>query len=418
MPPWGRPPGGRKGKGRKKWERQQREWEDSRRFEELDSDSDDGDGVVLGPSFVGDELRFTGGDLGRDHGYSDDSGESDSGVGDDMRTGNLLQLALREKEDVLVDRALSRIRRAQALGKTNVKLTPLERDALERKLQQDQANKAKEQRPSSRTRAGSRRRDSGRSTGSQNSIGPAAGRRKSKSSLNSQRDRETSSTGQLVAPGFVVAGPDGRPIYAPVGYYPPSPGPSPYGPSSRPESRSGSSHSLQHTPPLSQGQFRAPPKQRYSSVPEHHFRSTSTSRGPPSPRPMPDEPDWQPRARSSSNLPYPLEAYQYQTYAQPIQQMPAQYVQGRRNVSGPAGVGYPTLRPAAPSAHPYASSSDPSLLRREYPSGSGNLESTSDDDDNEDEGVQVDLTPYGQSYDINLATGGPSGSSWPRKSRR
>ena len=393
-----------------------------RRFEELDSDSGDGNGVGLGLAFAGDELHFTGGDLGRDYGYSDYSEGSDSGVGGDTRSGNLLQLALREKEDVLVERAMARIRRAQLLGKTNVKLTPPERRALERKLQKDQAIKAKEKRPSSKARTGSGRRDSGRSSGSQNSIGPAAGRRKSKSSLNNQRDRETSSAGQPVAPGFVVAGPDGRPIYAPIGYYPPSPGPSPYGPSSRPESRSGSSHSLQHTPPLPQGQFRAPPKQRYSSVPEHHFQPSSTTRGPPSPRPMPDEPEWQPRARSSSNLAYPVDPYQYQTYAQPVPQMPAHYIQGRRNVSGPAGVGYPTLRPAGPTAHPYASSSDPSLLRREYPVGSGNPESTSDgdddDDDDEDEGVQVDVVPYGgQSYDINLSTGGLSGSR-SRKGRR
>jgi hypothetical protein len=416
MPPWGRPPGGRKAKGKKQWERQPWEWEDMRRFEEIDSDSDDGNGVGLGQSFAGDELQFTGGDLGRNYGYSDDSGESDFGVGDDMRSGNMMQLALKEKEEVLVERAMARIRRAKLLGKPNVKLTPLERDALERLLQKDQATTAKEKRPSSKPRASSRR-DSGRSSGSQNSIGPAAGRRKSKSSLNSQRDRETSSTGQPVAPGFVVAGPDGRPIYAPIGYYPPSPGLSPYGPSSRPESRSGSSHSLQHTPPLPQGQFRAPPKQRYSSLPEHHFQSSSTSRGPPSPRPMPDELDWQPRARSSSNLPYPVDPFQYQTNLQRVPQLPAQYTQGRRNVTGPAGVGYPTLRAAAPVAHSYASSSDPSLLRRAYPSESGNTESPSDDDDDEDEGVQVNVVPYGQSYDINLSTGGPRGSR-PRKSRR
>ena len=410
MPPWGRPPGGRKGKGRRQSERQQREWDDIRRFEELDSESDDGQGVGLG--FAGDELQFTGADMGRDlqnirnFRYSDESGDSDSGAGDDMQSGAAMQLALRDKEEVLVQRAMERIRRAQLLGKTNVKLTPPEHDALARRMQKDQA---KSTRPVSRTKVSDGRRDSGRSSSSQSGVAPIAGRRKSRSSLSNRSDREVGSAGQPVAPGFVVAGPDGRPVYAPIGYYPPSPG-SPYGPSSQPGSRTGSSHSLQHTPPLPQSQFRGAPMQRYFSGPEQQFQPSSAARGPPSPRPMPDELEWQPRPRSSSNLGYPADQYRYQYTAYPptVPQMPSQYTQGRRNVSGPAGVGYSNIRAGPLITRPYASSSDPSLLRREVSGGNGQLGNTSEDDvddDDEDASVQVNVVPHGQGYDVKFSEG-------------
>ena len=410
MPPWGRPSGGRKGKGRRQSERQQREWDDIRRFEELDSGSDDAQGVGLG--FAGDELHFTGADIGRgshdmkDFRYSDDSGDSDSGVGDDEHSGATMQLALRDKEEVLVQRAMERIRRAQLLGKTNVKLTPPERDALARRMQKDQA---KSTRPVSRTKVSGGRRDSGRSSSSQSGVAPIAGRRKSRSSLTNRNEREVGSSGQPIAPGFVVAGPDGRPVYAPIGYYPPSPG-SPYGSSSQPSSRTGSSHSLQHTPPLPQSQFRGTPSQRYFSVPEQQFQSSAMARGPPSPRPMPDELDWQPRPRSSSNLPYPPDQYRYQYagYPRTVPQLPPQYTQGRRHISGPAGVGYPNTRTGPFTARSYASSSDPSLLRREVSGGNGQFGSTSEEDVNDDEedaGVQVNIVPHGQGYDVNFAEG-------------
>ncbi|MCJ1406672.1 hypothetical protein MMC19_000739 [Ptychographa xylographoides] len=416
MPPWGRPSGGRKGKNKKEWERQQREWEQQRRFEELASDSDDGQGVDLGRRpFASDELHYSGADLGRgsnsrrDFTYSDDSEESDDGIAKDTGNGAAMQLALRDKEEVLVQRAMERIRRAQMLGKTNVKLTPSERDALERKLANDQA---KSKRPVLKSKPSGERRSSGRSSSSQTAIVPTAGRRKSRSSLVSTTDREPMDQAQSMGPGFLVAGPDGRPIYAPLGYHPPSPGP-PFGfPSSRPESRSGSAHSLQSTPPLAQTQFRGASK-RYPPGSEQHGQSLSSTRKTSSPRPLPDDPDWQPRARSTSNLFYSPDPYQYQAYSPPLPQIPPQYAQGRRHVSGPAEIGYPALRPGV---RPYAATSDPSLPRREYSGGHGPAESISDDDyddnddddDDQDEGVQIDVAPYGHGYDITMSSGGPS----------
>jgi hypothetical protein len=420
MPSWGRPPGGKKGKDRKRWEQQQWDWESSRRFEEIDSDSDDGQGVDLGH----DELYFTGGDLGRsrDQETPDDSDYSSSGDVDEPRTAAAMQVVLREKEDVLVARALERIRRARLLGKTNVKLTPSERDALERKILKDQektqAKKSKQ--PTLKSRSSNIQRDGGQSSGTRRSSTPTNSiRRKSRSSLSSRSDKEATAVEPAPPPGFVATAPDGRQLFVPVGYYPPSPG-SPYGPSSRPESRQGSSHSLNYTAPSQAAQSRAQPKQRYSSDPAQHYQSYTTSRDPPSPRPMPDDLNWQPRPRSSSNLIYPPDSYQYPVYPAQMPQLPPQYSQGRRVISGPASVGYPpALRPGIP-AHMYTASSDPSQLRREYAGGTGYAEGIPDEDfedDDEDEGVQVDVVPYGGSYEIVSSAAGPS-TGRQRRSRR
>ncbi|MCJ1295775.1 hypothetical protein MMC34_007339 [Xylographa carneopallida] len=422
MPPWGRPLGAQEGKRRNERERE-RVWEQQGRFEEVDSDSDDGQGVHLDRSFAGDDLHFTGADLGQGFsnrgrlGPSDGSEHSEDDVDYDLGNGSAMQVALRDKEEVLVQRAKERIRRAQAMGKVSVKLPPSELDALERQLASEQA---KGKRPTLKTKSSGERRASGRASSSQNVVTSTVARRKSRSSLAIANDRAASDpaqTSQIAAPGFLVAGPDGRPIYTPFGYYPPSPV-SPYGPSSRPNSRTGSTHSLQHTPPLPQSQSRSQQK-RYFSVPEQRPQGSSGSRGTSSPRPMPDDPDWQPRARSTSNLPYPSDLYQYPAYSQTIPQMPVQYPQGRRNVSGPE-VGYPNYR-GAQAARPYAATSDPSLLRREYSGGGDQYEQDNSEDDvdysEQDEGLQVEVAPYSQNYGMSVTTRPPGGGR-PRKSRR
>ena len=66
--------------------------------------------------------------------YSEDSEPNEvDGDEDDMR------LTIMEKENILLTQALERIRRAQALGKTKVKLTAAERDALEKKMAKNKA---------------------------------------------------------------------------------------------------------------------------------------------------------------------------------------------------------------------------------------------------------------------------------------
>ena len=125
MPPWGRPSWGRDGgsrRNRKEWERQQREGNVNHRIEELDSDSgsDIGDGADV--------------DYGQD--YSDwEALDWDA----DFDDGNDMQVAIRDKERILVSRAMTRIRRAQELGRDNVKLSQAESEALERKMAKDRA---------------------------------------------------------------------------------------------------------------------------------------------------------------------------------------------------------------------------------------------------------------------------------------
>src|SRR5207302_136177 len=98
-------------------------------------------------------------------------------------------------------------------------------------------------------------------------------------------------------PGFVVPGPDGQPIYAPIGYYPSQVG-------SRPGSGSGSQSFANSASP--QKQSRGQPKRQFSGSESQQPYSSPRA----SPRPMPDDPSWQPRARSSSNLSYSAELHQ------------------------------------------------------------------------------------------------------------
>lgn len=323
-------------------------------------------------------------------------------------SGALVQVALRDKEEVLVERALERIRRAQALGKQNVQLTPSERDALERKMQSDQR---KGKRSALKTKSSDERRTKGRSSGSVSTPLKTAAKRSSRPSLTTDDRRQSESPIPTPPPGFVVAGPDGHPVFSPLGYYA-QPQTSPYGPSSRSESRSGSSHSLHYSPPLPQGQFRGP-KPRYFSVPEQQLQASGSSRPTSSSRPMPDDPNWQPRARSSSTLSYATapDHHQYQAYAPPMPQLPQQYAPTRRIVSGPPNPGYPTLNPAAAASAPYsyASSSDPSLPRHPYLGGGEDFPVGSEDEFDEDEddhGVLVDVAPheYGQGYDVKRSS--------------
>ncbi|KAJ5130138.1 uncharacterized protein N7515_006177 [Penicillium bovifimosum] len=140
MPPWGRPPGARMGRntrGRAAW--------GEARVEEVDSDEDGyGRDLIRGGRYTRG-LDYEGrGPRRRPAEYvdlSDDSESADGGDFDlydqgDSTVAYAMQLAMRDKEDQLVDQALERIRRAQMLGKKNVRLSKRELDALERKRQQ------------------------------------------------------------------------------------------------------------------------------------------------------------------------------------------------------------------------------------------------------------------------------------------
>jgi len=423
MPSWGRPSGAREGKRRKGDARRSRQWEADRRVEEIDSDDDDdnGQGVGLHGTYPGDELHFTGADLGlgirnrqrRDHNYNYSSRSSEEENDSEGVSGGTMQLALRDKEEMLVQRALERIRRAQMLGRTNVKLTQPEIDALERKRRKDQA---KSRDAETNSKDVERRRSTGYFG---NTIkNDKLGKRGSKDLIPGYSKSGSSSPARATPPGMIVPGSDGIPSYAPFGYYPSS-GSAPQGRSSRSGSRSTSSHNLQQlSPPLPPNQAHTQ-QRRYVSVPEPS-QPPPSSRSPPLPRRLPDDPNWIPRPRSaSSSQPYSNEPFQYQTHSPPLPQMPVQYSQGRRNVSGPPEVQYSSVRRVPPIARPYAASSDPSILRREYideaPDEANPSEDDSDyDDDAENSSVRVDVVPYGVGYGVNT---GPELSARRRQGR-
>ncbi|KUI61610.1 hypothetical protein VP1G_08795 [Cytospora mali] len=120
-----------------------------RMVEELDSgDDSDIQGVgstATGGRFASDSLRFTGIDMGEGtarprrkhaHGKLEDDESSYSDQDSDPRDENK---AVREKEDALVESAMRRIRRAQAKGKQDVKLSKKELAALEQRRKRMQA---------------------------------------------------------------------------------------------------------------------------------------------------------------------------------------------------------------------------------------------------------------------------------------
>ena len=394
-PLWGRPSGARPGKRRSGSGRQAQQREGDRRFEEIDSDGGDDQGVGLNRTLAGDELRFTGEDLGRRRkGYeylnrsesSEDYGDSDDGEN--------MQLALRDKEELLVQKALERIRRAQMLGKTNVKLTQPELDALERKRRKDQAIKDQAKRKGSGTNL--RTSDRRRSSGQTNSAfkDPKIGKRESKGYFSGYDGESSSSSRRATPPGVLVPG-QGVVGFSPLGQY--SPTTAPQVRSSRSDSRSASSQSLaQPSPPLRSS------KKRYSS-----------GREPPQPLPappsthsvrrLPDDPNWLPRPRSSSSVSaQAYDPYQYQSYSPPIPQIPPQYSQGRRIVSSPQPeVHNPRIR-----GEPEVRLTEPSSFRREHTGQATPDDFDSDGSslshDDDDDGVHVDVVPYGQGYSVDM----------------
>ncbi|CAD6575640.1 MAG: hypothetical protein ASARMPRED_007411 [Alectoria sarmentosa] len=388
--------GARPGKRKSGLGRQAQQREENQRFEEINSDEDDGQGVGLDGAFVSDELQFTGANMGRrsrrrqmfDDRTSSESSGDDHGLDDGV--GGTMQIALRDKEELLVQKALERIRRAQMLGRTNVKLTQREIDALERKRRNNEAERARKK-PD--IKKADRRRSSGQS---RDASREQKSRRKSKGYFPLYDGEGPSSSRRATPPGILVPGPAGVPAYSPMGYYPPIT--APQGGSSRSGSRSASSHSLaQASPPLPRAH-----KQRYSLGPDL-AQPLPAPRSPQSSRRLPDDPNWLPRPRSSSSIssqPYPPD--QYQAYSPPLPQIPHQYSQGRRVVSSPqSDLQYPRIR-----GEPQARSSEPSSLHREHsrqssPERSESEEETASDDD-EGDGVQVDVVPYSQGYGVSV----------------
>lgn len=367
------------------------EWAQRGVVEDVNSEGEYGQGQMVmvdeqGRNFFSDPLRFTGGDMAPSgahsrHVYAYQNDYSDDEETDSDESGGVdvsdQQVALRDKEEALVQSALARIRRAQEKGKIDVKLRQDELVALENrkrrlKAEQEAAAKAKSAQSSRKGSASNgkkSKRDSpamatvplsqlGLDYGAASTSGadrPSSRRRSNNKVLN-----EAVLGAIPGAPGVVVEGADGRITYAPISYS---------GSPSRP--RSSSSLSAQ----------KYGPRQGYGYPGYSGGRHVSDNTRPPSsasasPRPGPHEEGWVDSRRSSlSSQMSHHDPFAYQDRrgdCTPPRMIPEEdrryYAQPQGSYSQPSGIQYSNVV-RAPYGDPrmmiQQSSSDPSMLRRQ-----------------------------------------------------
>ena len=400
MPLWGRPSGLRVGSGRYDNAGKSDYWEEDRRFEEIDSDEDDGRGVGLEGDFLSDKLRFTGIDMGRRRRKYDmlvSSGSSDEREDLDDRAGATLQVALRDKEELLVQKALERIRRAQLLGKKNVKLTQPELDALERKRRKEQIMKeqAKRRVSESNLKGDQRRRVSNPIHGNTKNAGSTKGR--SRGSYREYDDESPPRSRRGTPPGILVPGQSSVVGFSPLNQYAPSAMPPEH--ASRRLSRPGSSRMMaqpSYVLPRSGNDRYTPSPESRQDLPmattANHLRS------------LPDDPGWLPRPRSSSSASgptHPLDPFRYQVYSPSTPQLSLRdnhYSQGRRIVSSPyPDARYPQIEDDARWPLTDASSSQRSQPHARRPDS----DSDSPSEDGEGNGAQADAAQSHQGFNAS-----------------
>ena len=401
-------------------------------MEELDTDDDISQGVELDQDygekrFVSDELRFTGIDMGtgalrrrrsgddyNDFTPSDD--EDDYDPNSSLVPRQELQMVYKEKEDLLVERALERIARAKALGKANVKLSRAEIDALGRleRNQNPPRSSAAPQMVKSKKEAPVKRKPV--------EVRKKSDRNDSKSASNSPRRKpvETRDRGPSIASSTSSRGDRDDPLaayqtypvdqdYSHVGRRLPYPqGHYIAGPrqaeSSRQGSRTNSTQSLRQQQQLQQLQQmqQPPPYQhpyygaRYASNPDAIYLPRPGSNSSRASRPDPSEPDWEPRARSTSSL-----------INVPLDQLPYQTNTARAPRFDPSDPRYASPQRRVASGPPSAHQHSPVTYRRpqddlflpndsndvaRYLAPGGSEEEDDDDDSDYEEGVQVDVS--------------------------
>lgn len=493
----GRPPGVTPGRGGRRslrpqdWELREPARHYGERFEDLESDEDDGQGVYLDPNgyayrggdprqraYAGDELYFTGHDLGqrRRESYPNNAYY---GEGESEEDAIYQQQTYNGRDEALAQAAYERIAKARASGQTNINLSVDEMEAIERRRTVQQL--APVQPPplqiasppatpvkTPKGKSGSSRNNSsvslsstkGKKKGSGlfGSSGPSTPPSKSKSKSKSSRKMSISSdqaapfTPPPLPPpqGYMIPGPNGMPMYAQaVPYYPP---PSPElaraqqqaaAASTRDRSRSTSKHNRRgSTPP--EPVFAPYPTRFYPGSPANLRPGSSSSN-----RSFHDDPpaDWYPppppqpapgRSRAGSNAAHAQYRMHPDDYAGPP--MPAAHGSGRRSMGGSGGAGgaglgspsmadvnYSSLRRVPPGSSPLASQhyyADPAAasrkgsgLSQEVDSGSSGSGSGSS---SEDQGVQVvpNAVREGKARTVAKGSGSGSGDVRRRKSRR
>lgn len=366
MPRWGRPPGPRLGRLAR---RRAAQWvDDDVRIEEVDSDVDeDGYEEQDGLSFYHGRLGGVDVDGSRgwerralEYGQYADEAESVDGVDYDLyddgdRTvAYAVQLAMKDKEEWLVEKALERIRRAQVLGQDNVRLSKRELEALERKRMQE-GNTKEPWRKNGAPRTPERRRK------------PTEGAQRSGGSSGPIIDASSSGSRATGASIKLQAHPGSS--------------------SQRP--RTPATHlprSQQSSPSFRQQQYVA---DRYLSALEN--RQQPSSRNEAFQRPLPDDPRWVPPYRAMPPLgPYSAEPPPYQTLI-PFDRRHGP--RGHQEMGYPTGVSPYISNYRSFSDERHSSSTSNSLSPRMAPSESATEDSseeeTSTDSSEEEEEVKV-----------------------------
>jgi hypothetical protein len=468
----GRPPGVIPGSGGRRslrpqdWDLREPARQHGELLEEMGSDEDDGQGVYLDPNgypyrdprqrvFAGDELYFTGHDLGqhrREIYPNAYYGEEDS-EDDGYYRG---AAAYNGRDEALAQSAYERIAKARANGQTNINLSVEEMEALERRRGVQQLApmqppplqiasppatpvKTPKGKSSSRNNSSvslSSQKGKKKSSSLFGSSSPAKSKSKSGRKMSVSSDQAAPYSPVGLPPGY-VAGPNGMPMpmpmpmYAPMPYYPP---PSPElarAQETRDRSRSTSKHNRRASTPPEPVYAQYPP--RFYPPPGGMRPGSSSSN-----RSYQDEADWYAHAAAAQPPHQPTSRSRAGSSAQ--YRMPDDYAgppmpasQGRRSLGGngsvdinysslrriPPGSSPLAARPGAPPMHHYsdpaAASRKGSGLSQEVDSASSTSGSSSDD-----QGVQVDVVadPRGHNgYTVGKTT--TKGSDVRRrKSRR
>jgi hypothetical protein len=360
------------------------------RVQEISSD-EDRLGVISQKrrSVVSDELYFNDGGSRYPRNYSDEhlaygerpESEEEETEEEEEEAGALVVLSRTPSEEqAIARRALERIERAKAKGKPAVNLTHEEIEALEKRYTRDSPERERKRTspkgkrsPSTSNGAWTRKKSSRRSSLLSSSIASPK-QRSSKSGKSKDSPPEERYAPSPQPPGFVVQGPGGAPMYAPIGYYTGQP----------PPVRRTVSGEKRYSPPESRDSSRS------TSASSRHTQQALA--------PYPYYDNARPTSRTVSLHAEPTDYAQYQTHG------PALGSTGRRVASGPPEVSYSTVyrRVPVPSSSSrdrmQPTSSDPNIHYAERgPSALGNeyepSSTTSEDDDEEDSEDELAAAP-------------------------
>ncbi|KAK1769852.1 hypothetical protein QBC33DRAFT_301033 [Phialemonium atrogriseum] len=281
----------------------------------------------------------------------DDDSEQDSDLDDGGDDDDQVQLALRDKEEALVEAALARIRRAQAKGKKDVKLSKGELAALERRRERLNAENSRRKRKEKEPRI----------------AVPLS-------------HLEPTSLSGPEPPGAFGADQE-HTNYPPMGYFPPPSG-------SRTRPRSGTSSSQRppsRNPNVDRSRASSPFRYSYVQPPDFHPSTRHASDpavGPRSMGPPSHEEDWPPGLRPGSRQSQAgVDPFLYMTGGSRVPSYNSRPAAPRRHGSGSAGDRGVYMYGPGPGAFPRETTST-GASRRMSP------EESSDETASEDDGEQ------------------------------